>query len=406
MKVIVLGGCGAVGSNAVKTLVKTDTFSEVVIGDFNMQKSEEMVAQLGGKLSAVKMDATDRPSIRRAIDGCDLVVNCVGPFYNTVENILETVIEAGINYVDVCDDPDVTLKILKLDKKARDAGMLALIGMGASPGVTNLLGKLIADDFLDEAHSIDIFHTHGGEPIEGEGVIGHRFHCMSIDIPMYLDGKLQYVKYFERDGMALRQLFDFPLIGKNIPVFPYPHPEQLTMPQHIELKQVTNKGSVLPIEYYELTAELCRMGFADDEPIMVKGVSVKPYDFAVAYIIRERERILKETGFGAQRGAMSVVVKGSKAGKQLEYRVHMVSSDKALGEGTGIPAAVGAILLGQGKLKGKGVLPPEACVDPKEFIEVVKPLMDMTDKGDGKDPDSSIIFEHVDGEGNVTPLDF
>ena len=406
MKVIVLGGCGAVGSNAVKTLVKTDTFSEVVIGDFNMQKSEEMVAQLGGKLSAVKMDATDRPSIRRAIDGCDLVVNCVGPFYNTVENILETVIEAGINYVDVCDDPDVTLKILKLDKKARDAGMLALIAMRDSRGVRNLLGKLIADDFLDEAHSIDIFHTHGGEPIEGEGVIGHRFHCMSIDIPMYLDGKLQYVKYFERDGMALRQLFDFPLIGKNIPVFPYPHPEQLTMPQHIELKQVTNKGSVLPIEYYELTAELCRMGFADDEPIMVKGVSVKPYDFAVAYIIRERERILKETGFGAQRGAMSVVVKGSKAGKQLEYRVHMVSSDKALGEGTGIPAAVGAILLGQGKLKGKGVLPPEACVDPKEFIEVVKPLMDMADKGDGKDPDSSIIFEHVDGEGNVTPIDF
>ena len=62
--------------------------------------------------------------------------------------------------------------------------------MGASPGVTNLLGKLIADDFLDETDSIDIFHTHGGEPMEGEGVIGHRFHCMSIEIPMFLDGKL------------------------------------------------------------------------------------------------------------------------------------------------------------------------------------------------------------------------
>ena len=406
MKVIVLGGCGAVGSNAVKTLVKTETFSEVVIGDFNMEKAEEMVAQMGSKLSAVKMDATDRTSIRKAIAGCDLVVNCVGPFYSTVENILETVIEEGIDYVDVCDDPDVTLEILKLDKKARDADILALIGMGASPGVTNLLGKLIADDFLDETASIDIFHTHGGEPIEGEGVIGHRFHCMSIDIPMYLDGELKYVKYFEEDGIALRQVVDFPVVGKGIPVFPYPHPEQLTMPKYIKLNRVTNKGSVLPIEYYELTSELCRMGFASTDPLTVKGKAVTPYDFAVAYIIKERERLLKETGFGPQRGAMSVVVKGSKAGELQEYRVHLVSSDKALGEGTGIPAAVGAILLADGKLKGKGILPPEACVDPKEFIDVVKPLMDMTEQTGGKSPESSIIFEHVDVDGKITVLDF
>ena len=406
MKVIVLGGCGAVGSNAVKTLVKTETYSEVVIGDCNMDKAAEMVARMGGNLSAVKMDATDSASIAKAVAGCDLVVNCVGPFYSTVENILETVIEAGIDYVDVCDDPDVTLKILELDRKARQAGILALIGMGASPGVTNLFGKLIADDFLEETDSIDIFHTHGGEPIEGEGVIGHRFHCMNIDIPMYLEGELKYVKYFEEDGRALRQVFDFPVIGRNIPVFPYPHPEQLTLPQHIRLKQVTNKGSVLPIAYYELTSELCRLGFAEASPLAVKGQTVKPYDFAVAYIVRERERILQETGFGPQRGAMSVVVKGRKSGMPQEYRVHMVSSDKALGEGTGIPAAVGAILLGQGKLKGKGVLPPEACVDPKEFIKAAKPLMDMTDQDDGQTPGSSIIFEHVDETGKVIVLDF
>lgn len=59
-----------------------------------------------------------------------------------------------------------------------------------------------------------------------------------------------------------------------------------------------------------------------------------------------------------------------------------------------------------GKLNGKGVLPPEACVDPKEFIDVVKPLMDMTEGDDGKSPDSNIIFEHVDENGKVTVLDF
>lgn len=405
-KIIVLGGCGAVGSNAVKTLVKTDTFSEVVIGDFNIEMAERMAKELGPKASALKFDAMDIKSCRNAIAGCDLVLNCVGPFYTTVKKILTAAIEAGINYVDICDDPDVTLEILDMDEAAKKAGITALIGMGASPGITNLLAKLAADDFLDETDTINIFHTHGGEPFEGEGVIGHRFHCMSIDIPMYLDGELKYVKYFEEDGIALRQTFDFPLIGKDIPLYPYPHPEQLTLPRYIKVKNVTNKGSVLPIEYYQLTSEVCRLGLASKEPIDVKGQSVVPYDFAMTFIKNERERILKETGFGEQRGAMSIVVKGKKAGKTMEYRIHTYSSTQALGEGTGIPAAAGAIMMQRGQVAGKGVLPPEGCIKPMEFINVYRPLVDSLDAAAGKSGQSTVLIEQVDDKGNITVLDF
>ena len=405
-KIIVLGGCGAVGSNAVKTLVKTDTFSEVVIGDFNIEMAERMAKELGPKASALKFDAMDIKSCRNAIAGCDLVLNCVGPFYTTVKKILTAAIEAGINYVDICDDPDVTLEILDMDEAAKKAGITALIGMGASPGITNLLAKLAADDFLDETDTINIFHTHGGEPFEGEGVIGHRFHCMSIDIPMYLEGELKYVKYFEEDGIALRQTFDFPLIGKDIPLYPYPHPEQLTLPRYIKVKNVTNKGSVLPIEYYQLTSEVCRLGLASKEPIDVKGQSVVPYDFAMTFIKNERERILKETGFGEQRGAMSIVVKGKKAGKTMEYRIHTYSSTQALGEGTGIPAAAGAIMMQRGQVAGKGVLPPEGCIKPMEFINVYRPLVDSLDAAAGKSGQSTVLIEQVDDKGNITVLDF
>jgi len=405
-KVIVLGGCGAVGSNAVKTLVRTDTFSEVVIGDFNIEKAEQMANELGPKASARKFDAMDSQSCKDAIDGCDLVLNCVGPFYSTVKTILTATIEAGINYVDICDDPDVTLEILDWDEAAKKAGITALIGMGASPGITNLLAKLASDDFLDETDTVNIFHTHGGEPNEGEGVIGHRFHCMSIDIPMYLDGELKYVKYFEESGIALRQTFDFPLIGKEIPIYPYPHPEQLTLPQYIKVKNVTNKGSVLPIEYYQLTSEVCRLGLASKEPLEVKGQKVVPYDFAMSFIINERERILKETDFGAQRGAMSIVVKGLKNGEPLEFRIHTYSSSQALGEGTGIPAAVGAIMMQEGKVAGKGILPPEGCIKPQEFIDIYRPIVDDVDSESGKSGASTILIEQVDAQGNVTTLDF
>ena len=406
-KVIVLGGCGAVGSVAVKTLAAQDVFSQIIIGDINHLRADTIISEAPQKnITYIKVNAEDPQSIKNAISGCDLVMNCIGPFYKTVKIILEQVIAAKINYVDVCDDVDVTLEIFDWHEKAKTAGITALIGMGSSPGATNLLAKFAADHLLDETDAIDIFHAHGGEPVEGEGVIGHRFHCMSIDIPMFLDGQLQYVKFFEKDGKALRRKFDFPAIGNDIKVYPYPHPEQVTIPKYIPLKQVTNRGTVLPDEYYTLTKDVCKAGLASREPVMVNGQSITPYDFAMAYIIRERERILKETDFGRQRGCCSVVATGKKNGQYEEYRFHMASQSEALGEGTGIPAAMGAMLMQQEKITEKGVLPPEGCVNPVDFIDLISKVMGL----DKKDKDSheefgGVLVQKIDEDGNIEIID-
>jgi saccharopine dehydrogenase (NAD+, L-lysine forming) len=404
-KVSVLGGAGAVGSIAVKTLAAHNEFSEVLVCDYNIGRADQLKAEIGAaKVTTMRFDAQDAASIRKAIAGADVVLNCVGPFYSTVKPILAAVLEAKIDYVDICDDVDVTLDILNMDAQARSAGITALIGMGNSPGVTNIIAKLVSTSFLDETDSIDIFHAHGGEPVEGEGVIGHRFHCMSIDIPMFLDGKLTHVKYFREDGIALRETFDFPVLGK-VPLYPYPHPEQVTIPNYIKTKRVTNKGSVIPNEYYNLTRDLCGLGLANRDPVMVKGQPVVPAEFAMAFIIRERERILKETAFGTQRGCASVVVKGKKGGVYLEYRVHMASKSQALGEGTGIPAAMGAILMHQGKVQGPGVLPPEACVDPADVLALMPKVMDFEKGRKDGSGFSGFIIERVDANGNISKVD-
>ena len=406
MKVCVLGGCGAVGSVVVRTLAALDEFDAIVVGDRSTHRMAEISAGLPpGKISAVPLDAEDMGSVRRVIMGSDVVVNCVGPFYKSVKAVLKAVMDCRIPYVDVCDDVDVTLEILDWDQKAKDAGISALIGMGNSPGATNLLAKFAVNHLLSETDSIDIFHAHGGEPFEGPGVVEHRFHCMSIDIPMFLNGKLTYVKYFGEDGKALRQRFDFPVLGNDIPLYPYPHPEQVTLPRHLPLKRVTNKGTVLPNEYYDLTRDLCGMGLNSKVPIDVNGKIITPYDFAVAYIIREREKILKQTGFGSQRGCCSVVAKGRKDGLPREFRFHMASQSQALGEGTGIPAAAGAILMARGKIAQKGVMPPEACVDPLDFMEVIPKIMKLDAKKEGGKSFGGIIVQMVDENGVVTNLD-
>jgi len=405
-KVIVLGGCGAVGSVAVKTLASQELFSQVVIGDFNIEKADRMVTDLGSeKVSALFVDANDPSSIKEAVGKCDLVLNCVGPFYKTVKTVLRAVIESEKNYVDICDDVDVTLEILDMDEEEKEAGISALIGMGSSPGATNVLARFAYDSLLDETDSIDIFHTHGGEPVEGAGVLEHRFHCMSIDIPMFLEGELRYVRFFDDEGIALRQTFDFPVVGAKVPLYPYPHPEQVTIPRYMKVKRVTNKGSVLPNEYYDLIRNLCEMGLASREPIDVKGTSIAPHDFSIAYILKERERILRETNFGTQKGCCSVVAKGIKDGNYQEFRFHMASASEALGEGTGIPAAIGAMLMEEGKITKKGVLPPEGCVNPGDFIETITKVMKLDEKKGDKESFSGVIVESVDANGTVTTLD-
>jgi saccharopine dehydrogenase (NAD+, L-lysine-forming) len=402
-KVTVLGGCGAVGSVAVRTLVQSGDF-EVVIGDWNLEKGRRMAHALGPAVHAVQCDARDSQSVRAAIEGSQVVLNCVGPFYSTVKPILQAVVEAGINYVDICDDVDVTLEILAMDDRVREAGVTALIGMGSSPGLTNIIARLAAETLLDSVEAIDIFHTHGGEPVEGAGVIGHRFHCMEIPIPMYLEGELRYVDYFGDDGLALRQRFDFPHIGPTT-IYPYPHPEQVTLPQHFPVRQVTNKGSVLPEPYYDLIRDLAQLGLSSTEPVDVGGQRIVPYDFAIAYVLRERERILQETGFGQQRGCISVVIRGASRGEPCEYRFHMASTSQALGEGTGIPAAIGTMLMQRGQVQGKGVLPPEACIQPGDFLPLALELFAQDAAGKGK-ASEGLIVERVDESGTPVRIPF
>ena len=83
----------------------------------------------------------------------------------------------------------------------------------------------------------------------------------------------------------------------------------------------------------------------------------------------------------------------------------MASRSQALGEGTGIPAAMGVILMQQGKVSGPGVLPPEACVDPMEFVSLISKVMKLDEKKEDGDSFGGVIVESVDETGAVTKLD-
>ena len=63
---------------------------------------------------------------------------------------------------------------------------------------------------------------------------------------------------------------------------------------------------------------------------------------------------------------MRVDVKGTKGGVRKHYA--FAAADK-MGRLTGIPAAIGALLLAQGQIATKGVFAPEGCIDPQLLID-------------------------------------
>ena len=400
MKITVLGGCGTVGSIAVRTLASTGFFPEIVIADINIEKARMLASKLGpGKVSAVKVNAEDPVSIKKAVEGSSVVLNCIGPFYRYGPIVLRTVIDAGINYVDICDDYDATRKLMELDDKAKDKGVSALIGMGSSPGISNVIVRFCADTLLDEVESIDIYHAHGGEKAEGPAVVKHRIHSMMIDIPVFLDGEFRNVRLFEESGRLLEEEVEFPGIGKY-KVYAYPHPETITLPKYIRgVRRVTNLGLVLPPSYAELIKGVVRLGMVDEKPIKVKDYEVSPLDFAVAFILAQREKLLEEAGITEPMGCLMIVVKGRQRGKGYKYVFSMYSRGKGMGTGTGIPAALGTILMAQGKIKRKGVFPPEAGIDPVDMFSLASKIIKIEGKRG-----FPIRIERVDENGNVEKL--
>ncbi len=196
--------------------------------------------------------------------------------------------------------------------------------------------------------------------------------------------------------MSLEEDVDFPGVG-TYKVYPYPHPETITLPRYIKgLRNVTNRGTVLPPKYIELTRELVRLGLTSEEPLEVQGQRIAPLEFAVAFILSQRERLLREAGITEPLGCLKIVVKGERGGETLTYSFAFTSRGQGMGEGTGIPAAIGAILMAQGKVAGEGVLPPEACVNPVDVLSLAQQLIKSTGKGE-----LPLVID-VTGEDGVT----
>lgn len=353
MKVIALGGAGAMGRTAVKDLAAEPGVEELVIADYNLAEAERLAREMGDRCRATHVDANMHADLVEVVRGYDVALGTVGPFYKYEARMIRACIEAGTNYVSICDDYDAAEEALSLDGGARDAGITAVTGVGWTPGITNVLARKAAEE-LDEVDEIALSWGCHAADTAGKAVTLHYLHAVTGMIPSFMDGRIMRVPA----GSGLERV-RFPEPVGEIDVFHAGHPEPITIPRFINARSVTLKGGLVEGYLVSLSNFLVKLRLADTA--RKKDVLGNTFNAILPYL----ENIGKPPESGS---ACRVDVTGKKGGRWSHIVYGAAAHMDVL---TGIPAAVGVLLVGEGRVEVKGVTAPEACYTPDEFLRMI-----------------------------------
>ena len=362
MRAIVIGGLGGMGQGVARDLIKQEKITKVTLGDINIDpvRVQEKL-RASDKVSLTRIDVNDHRVLVGAIKEHDVVVNTAGPFYKTAIAVARAAVEAGVNYIDICDDYEavpVLFSSPEIDEAAKKAGITVLTGMGSDPGTNNVLVKWYANQ-LDRVDEIHLFWVVSIAELAG-AAWDHSLHMVTGSIPQYIDGQLQYVE--GGTGEETAQFLE-PL-GTCVVRY-VGHPQPITIPRYIEgVKKVVIKGALIPLWVDELIKEQKETGFLSTDPVDVKGTSVIPYDMT----LKLWNAIPKGRDNGPQASGLKVIVKGERDGKRVTYTADIVGR---MAPGTGLPASIAALMMDAGEVTVKGVVAPEGCIDPEKFLSAL-----------------------------------
>src|SRR5690606_4390689 len=152
LTVLVVGGAGGMGRHAVRTLARLEAATRILVADLDEDRARLVAGEIGPAAETVRLDATDPDAMRDAFADCDVFLNTTGPFARFGTPILRPALDAGCDYLDIDDDWQSTVEALEFDERARAEGRHVVIGLGASPGTTNVCARLAVDrlDTVDD----------------------------------------------------------------------------------------------------------------------------------------------------------------------------------------------------------------------------------------------------------------
>jgi saccharopine dehydrogenase-like NADP-dependent oxidoreductase len=363
---MVLGGCGAMGSEATRDLATTSDFEEIVIADADLKRAQALASELGGgRVRAMQADASDESALSESLRGFDCIANCTTYHFGLI--VTRAAIKACVNYIDLGGLFN-TPRQLELDEEARRAGVTICLGSGATPGVTNLMTRRAADQ-LDQVDEVHIAFASFRSIAPSPGLLDTVLDEFSPGSRRFFWQAGQFIEVPAFSG-ARRVRFAEP-VGE-IETYYVPHSETHTIHRFIGkgVRLVDVRGAWRPeiMRALRVFADLDLTGGLTTD---LNGQRISTKQFLRAHIL---EHTADFGGDGEWAFLLNVEVLGQRGGRPARFEYtsrHPARAEwgtAATARMTGIPASIAAQKLARGEVNRQGVVAPEACFDPQSFF--------------------------------------
>jgi saccharopine dehydrogenase-like NADP-dependent oxidoreductase len=379
MKVVIIGA-GEQGYVLTWNLARHPAVDEIVIGDWDLERAEEVKAAWGaGKTTAVHVDARDVERVASLAQGADLLLNAVIPEWD--DPLMKAALKAKTHYLDMATRveggtiDDGYLLQIALDDDFKAIGRTALIHTGMTPGVTNTLAAI----GYEEMERCEAVRIKAGGFFKSEvpvQVWSQETYYIDSQTPTLYFDKGEFLRAAPFAGW---EYVDFPAPVGRLAAVLHEHEECSTLPrflpklgekglQHLDFKLAGGEEGMKKAKI------LVESGIASPIPRKIRGQDVRPIDVLVSVLppSAPKEEIARLAAEGriVDEGAYIIDLYAREGEPPTEtfyvfppniQRVtEMIPGANRISYGTSTPAAIYAGYLLDGTITQTGVVPPEA----------------------------------------------
>ncbi len=378
MHLVVLGGGGAMGRVTVRALAEDARVSRVTVADLQLAAAERTIAWLGAgreKTVAVACDVRDSGALTGLLRGADVVLNATDYPFNM--EVMRAALNARVHYADLGGLFHMTKQQYGLDAAYREAGLTAVLGIGSTPGITNILAR-VAVDALDRVERLDVRIGSGDyRPTNAPFVPPYSIRtildeCM-LEPMIYRNGRWSAVA-----PMSGQEQIEFPSPIGGVTAMYTLHSEVALFPVSFREKGLKHSSFKIafPSEFLKQIKLLVDLGLGGTQPIETRG----PTSGHVAHVAPREVLATLLANRDAPGGApddcdvLRVVAEGTRDGQSARLVEEMVVRPHNLwgiGAGdldTGVPLAVAGILMAEGEARVAGTHGAELVFEPATFL--------------------------------------
>ncbi|MBP7691694.1 MAG: saccharopine dehydrogenase NADP-binding domain-containing protein [Anaerolineales bacterium] len=384
---VLLIGVGGVGEAIAVMSDRRPWLDEMVLADYDVRRCKKVRRRLSTRkrFPVEQLDASDKRAIVRLAKKhkVDLIVNAVAPHFN--ETIFDAAYAARCHYIDMAmtlskphptepyRQPGVMLGDYQFKRSSKwvERGLLALVGMGVEPGLSDIFARYAEKHLFDE---IDEIGVRDGSNLRVRGyAFAPTFNVWTtieecLNPPLIWDHERGW---HTSEPFSEPEVFHFPDGIGPLEVVNVEHEEVVLIPRYINCRRVTFKYG-LGDEFVGVLKMLHLLGLDKKEQVAVGKVFVAPRDVVVACLPNPALLGDKMTG----KTCAGTWITGTKDGARRELYIYQVADNEECMRQYGVQAVVWQTavnpviamdLLATGVWRGVGVCGPE-YFDPDPFL--------------------------------------